>query len=469
MHGVCSRATDIAAGAISHWPALQRWTEDYLRAAAGDALVTVALTPNGRADALTPLSPPGGASDAQCCCFALPYQQRMTLADFLALLHSSRQQLQDSLQAATGAGSGAAPRGGGGGGGGGVPYLQFQNSSLTAELPQLLGDVDPELGWASEAFGEAGWAWVGGDWGRWPQCPGAARQMPSVHCLCQAHNPRLRHRYWYLCCNSTAPWYCAWYCAGGGPEAVNLWVGDERSVTTWHSDPFENLYAVVAGSKTFSLLPPADAYRMALRTHPTAVYQPVATAAAAPGCSDDSSSGSSSSSSRCGVGGEPESTFDGAGGGAALQLRLLHPPQLVRWSSVQPEHGTLEASTAALAGLLLQSQQPQPPQQPRQPQRGPGSGGEGPDLFSDPSLPPPLRVTVRAGEVLYLPALWWHQASVFRSGGSALGPISPPVSSGTAGRCRAECPTTAAALWLSAGGAAARRRHGPHGRGQLLA
>lgn len=33
-------------------------------------------------------------------------------------------------------------------------------------------------------------------------------------------------------------------CAGGLPEAVNLWIGDERSVTSWHKDPFENIYAV---------------------------------------------------------------------------------------------------------------------------------------------------------------------------------------------------------------------------------
>lgn len=32
--------------------------------------------------------------------------------------------------------------------------------------------------------------------------------------------------------------------AGGLPEAVNLWIGDERSVTSWHKDPFENIYAV---------------------------------------------------------------------------------------------------------------------------------------------------------------------------------------------------------------------------------
>lgn len=31
--------------------------------------------------------------------------------------------------------------------------------------------------------------------------------------------------------------------AGALPEAINIWIGDERSITSWHKDPFENLYA----------------------------------------------------------------------------------------------------------------------------------------------------------------------------------------------------------------------------------
>jgi hypothetical protein len=82
----------------------------------------------------------------------------MPLRDFLAFLHASK-----LLQAA----EGHAAAGGGGAGSGRldadavaaarcsppVPYLQFQNSSLTAELPQLLADIDPQLSWATEAFG----------------------------------------------------------------------------------------------------------------------------------------------------------------------------------------------------------------------------------------------------------------------------------------------------------------------------
>eukprot|EP00954_Amorphochlora_amoebiformis_P008897 691023-Amorphochlora_amoeboformis.AAC.4 len=43
------------------------------------------------------------------------------------------------------------------------------------------------------------------------------------------------------------------------PDAVNIWVGDQRSVSSLHRDPYENIYCVIRGSKTFTLLPPSDA------------------------------------------------------------------------------------------------------------------------------------------------------------------------------------------------------------------
>ena len=43
---------------------------------------------------------------------------------------------------------------------------------------------------------------------------------------------------------------------GNEPDAVNLWIGDERAVTTTHVDHYENMYAVVEGEKHFHLLPP---------------------------------------------------------------------------------------------------------------------------------------------------------------------------------------------------------------------
>eukprot|EP00960_Hanusia_phi_P060733 764604-Hanusia_phi.AAC.2 len=45
---------------------------------------------------------------------------------------------------------------------------------------------------------------------------------------------------------------------GYGPDAVNLWMGDAKSVTTLHKDHYENLYAVIRGEKKFTLYPPTS-------------------------------------------------------------------------------------------------------------------------------------------------------------------------------------------------------------------
>ena len=85
-----------------------------------------------------------------------------------------------------------------------IPYVSRQNDSLTEEFPELAGDCDEHLPWATEAFG--------------------------------------------------AP-----------PDAVNLWCGDERAETTFHRDHYENVYCVVSGVKIFHLLPPADGHRLRYR------------------------------------------------------------------------------------------------------------------------------------------------------------------------------------------------------------
>ncbi|KAG0140748.1 hypothetical protein CROQUDRAFT_52776 [Cronartium quercuum f. sp. fusiforme G11] len=49
---------------------------------------------------------------------------------------------------------------------------------------------------------------------------------------------------------------------GVEPDAVNVWIGDDRSVTSLHKDPYENFYLVIEGSKTFTLFPPIEFYCM---------------------------------------------------------------------------------------------------------------------------------------------------------------------------------------------------------------
>ena len=56
-------------------------------------------------------------------------------------------------------------------------------------------------------------------------------------------------------------------------KTVNLWIGDERSVSAIHKDHFENMYAVITGAKTFTLLPPTDILYLEKNEYSTMKYQ----------------------------------------------------------------------------------------------------------------------------------------------------------------------------------------------------
>lgn len=144
------------------WPCLRRWSDEHLLQAAGEAEVSVNVTPGGFGDYVD--------EEGR---FVKPVEERLLFRDFWAWLHSAD----------------AAGRPG-------VPYLSQQNDSLRQELPTLIEDVP-----------------------------------------------------------SAVPLGCAAF--GNEPEAINLWIGDDRAVSSCHKDHYENLYTVVRGEKVFTLLPPA--------------------------------------------------------------------------------------------------------------------------------------------------------------------------------------------------------------------
>ncbi|EED84733.1 predicted protein, partial [Postia placenta Mad-698-R] len=157
-----SKACEIPEG-------MSRWTDRYLIERMGERKISIAVTPTGRADAITQ-GPDGRLF------FAEPHVETMTMGRFLEMLHN-------------------------------VHYLQSQNGNLytaryydsvgdsdPSEFEPLRGDVPSEVPWCSEALDRS-------------------------------------------------------------PDAVNLWIGNSASVTSIHSDPYENIYSVVRGKKHFTLLP----------------------------------------------------------------------------------------------------------------------------------------------------------------------------------------------------------------------
>ncbi|CAH9080738.1 unnamed protein product [Cuscuta epithymum] len=161
-----------------------------------------------------------------------------------------------------------------------VAYLQQQNDCFRSEYEELGQDCDSHISWASDALG----------------------------CL---------------------------------PDAVNLWIGNDLSETSFHKDHYENLYAVITGEKHFLLLPPTDVHRMYIREYAAAQYH----------YSQES---------------------------MEFSLELEDPVRYVPWSSVNPY------PSPDLKGKEI---------------------AEFPLYFNGPK---PFEVTVKAGEVLYLPSMWFH-------------------------------------------------------------
>ncbi|KAF4660611.1 hypothetical protein FOL47_007071 [Perkinsus chesapeaki] len=94
----------------------------------------------------------------------------------------------------------------------GIPYLSHQNDSLRQEIPELIGKYIPErIEWLDETL------------------------ETKV-------------------------------------DAVNLWIGDERSHSSTHSDFYENIYTCLYGVKVFHLLPPCFLPKIGEGRYPAATY-----------------------------------------------------------------------------------------------------------------------------------------------------------------------------------------------------
>ncbi len=68
-------------------------------------------------------------------------------------------------------------------------------------------------------------------------------------------NDNLRHEYASLFGHVQRDIPFARIALGKGPEAINLWIGNSRSVTALHKDNYENIYVQILGQKHFVLLP----------------------------------------------------------------------------------------------------------------------------------------------------------------------------------------------------------------------
>ncbi|KAI0514437.1 phospholipase A2 [Xylaria bambusicola] len=72
----------------------------------------------------------------------------------------------------------------------------------------------------------------------------------------QTQNDNLRHEYITLFSQVEKSIAFARIALERDPDAINMWIGNSRSVTALHRDNYENIYVQIAGCKHFVLLPP---------------------------------------------------------------------------------------------------------------------------------------------------------------------------------------------------------------------
>ncbi|KAJ1927381.1 hypothetical protein IWQ60_002968 [Tieghemiomyces parasiticus] len=171
MRYVARNRPFVVRGGAQDWPARTKWTMAYLCERLRDQLVTVAVTPNGYADAVV--------DDTY---FVEPYQTRLPFREIVDLFE---QRSRRSDQSTPGPASAHLQDY--------HYYVQSQNGNLAGDFQVLEADVLADIPFATAA---------------------------------------LETR----------------------PDAVNFWMGQASSVTSLHKDPYENIYVVLAGTKTFTLL-----------------------------------------------------------------------------------------------------------------------------------------------------------------------------------------------------------------------
>lgn len=147
----------------------------------------------------------------------------------------------------------------------------------------------------------------------------------------------------------------------GPPDAINLWIGNERSVSSTHKDHYENLFYVCSGKKEFILNPPADILFLHEEEFPCGRFHP---------CHVDKRGESSMTSWAVVPEYDNETNLDNAAKGSATQARWIEP-DIKR--HLNGEYGKEEFK------LLSKSN--------------------------------PIKVFVSQGEMLYVPSLWLHRVT----------------------------------------------------------
>ncbi|OAP64219.1 hypothetical protein AYL99_00191 [Fonsecaea erecta] len=174
----------------------------------------------------------------------------------------------------------------------------------------------------------------------------------------------------------------------GAPEAVNIWIGNARSVTSTHRDPYENLYLVVKGRKRFVLYSPVEEVCLHAQRVRTGRWEVVSE-----GDDDDDQPPRCRKRDR----GMRDGNGDG-GDGQGQQGRKKGQFRIVMDDDAEKDWvlDDDQDTTNCIPWIPIDPLAPPPAPSTRYPYYKHAR---------------PLTVTVSEGEILYLPAGWFHHVS----------------------------------------------------------
>eukprot|EP01083_Nonionella_stella_P168774 570792_1 len=214
---------------FDHWPASYLWSNAYLRKKMNDAIVTVAATPNGFADAVYNHK-----------YFVLPQQRLMKFTDFvdhLELWHDhDPQECQSTAHTCNS-----------------YRICQTQDENATEKKIDYIQSLDDEIK--------------------------SNTDDDETHCAlcneilyCQLQNGCMADEYSLLCEDIEMDIEWVSTALNKKPDAINFWMGENRSISSMHQDPYENIYCVLAGEKKFILYPPTDEIYLKKTPFQKAIY-----------------------------------------------------------------------------------------------------------------------------------------------------------------------------------------------------
>eukprot|EP00965_Chrysotila_dentata_P193875 6176016-Pleurochrysis_carterae.AAC.2 len=195
-------------------------------------------------------------------------------------------------------------------------------------------------------------------------------------------------------------------------------MGEDAAVTTTHADLFDNLYVVIRGEKHFLLFPPQDAHALGYLPFPSATYHRTADGLGIPGIQGlQEVRGAHEVQGTWGIQGAQEAKGV-EGGRGTTGLQGIGGVQEARYGSecagaVQPDehaialrHAETGQSEGADDSCGLELRMDEPAENVEWCSEDVSSAA-----FGEHTRLTPLKVVVRAGEVLYIPAHWFHHVS----------------------------------------------------------